>query len=102
MEDRRLPRPEETDDCTGHHAHLANAAHDLCHGLAGGVLRTSLEGTEGTMGKNLLRSCLSECELVVDGAVGQSFDSFPCEFLSRHGIAYKGRGEAISEGAKNS
>ncbi|OAE30810.1 hypothetical protein AXG93_857s1120 [Marchantia polymorpha subsp. ruderalis] len=63
---RRLQGSEETSDCTKNHAHLATAAYDICDGLASGVLRASLEWTEGALGKSLLRSCLGECELPVD------------------------------------
>lgn len=101
MEDRRLPGSEGTSDCTGNHAHLATAAHDVCDSLASGVLRTSLAGTVSALGKSLLRSCLGECELPVDGAIRQPFDPLPCEFLSRHGIAYEGGREEISEGTGN-
>lgn len=37
----------------------------------------------------------------MDGTVGQSSDSFPCEFLSRYGLAHKRGGEAISDRAGN-
>ncbi|OAE26244.1 hypothetical protein AXG93_1007s1000 [Marchantia polymorpha subsp. ruderalis] len=70
MEDRRLQRSEETGNSVGHYAHPETGANNLCHGLASGVLRTSHEGTAGALGKNLLRSCLGECELPVDRAVG--------------------------------
>lgn len=101
MEDNGLYRSEEKGDCTGNHAHFATSAHDVCDGLAGRVLRTNLGRKGSTLDKDLLRSCLGKCELPVDGTTGQSSHYLPCEFLPRHGVAYEGGGEMISEGAGN-
>ncbi|OAE35120.1 hypothetical protein AXG93_1059s1000 [Marchantia polymorpha subsp. ruderalis] len=101
MEDCRLQRSEEKGDRVGDHAHLTAGAHDLCDGLASRILRTHFEGTARILGKDLSRSCLGECRLLVDGTFDQSHHSLSGEFLSRNGIAYEGGGETISERAGN-
>lgn len=54
MKDRVLQRSDKTCNCIGSHAHLATAAHDLCHCLAGRLLRVRFEGKVNTLGEDLL------------------------------------------------
>ncbi|OAE32879.1 hypothetical protein AXG93_3052s1090 [Marchantia polymorpha subsp. ruderalis] len=101
VEDSGLHRSEEKSDCFGNYAYLATGAHNVRDGLASRIPRTNPEGTESTLGKDDLRSCLGECGLPVNGTVDQSHHSFSGEFLSRHGAAYERGGETNSKGVRN-
>lgn len=54
VEDRIIQGSDEARDRIRSHAHLATAAHDVCHGLAGRFLRAGYEGKSDTLGEDLL------------------------------------------------